>query len=70
MIRKHPPEDRIHSTCKLSYRPKELPSLTGIGEGRIYRLIAERRIRSITLGHRIIVPAEALDEFLRGGGDD
>jgi excisionase family DNA binding protein len=50
---------------KLSYRPKELPPLTGIGEGRIYRLIAEGQIKSIMVGHRIIVPAWALEEFLR-----
>ncbi len=69
MIRRNPGR-KAPAGPRLAYRPKELPAITGIGEGRIYRLIAEGRIRSLTLGHRIIVPAAALDEFLRGSVDD
>jgi excisionase family DNA binding protein len=61
------PSHQAPTSQRLAYRPKELPAITGIGEGRIYRLIAEGRIKSFRIGSRIIVPAEALHEFLRGG---
>lgn len=49
---------------KLAYKPKELPRLLGLAEGTIYSLIAAGQLGSITVGHRIIVPADAVKKFL------
>ncbi len=51
---------------RLAYRPKELPALTGIGQGRIYELIAQGVLPSMTIGRRILIPADALKRFLNG----
>ena len=55
---------RSSSPERLAYRPKEIPALTGIGQGRIYELIAQGALPSVTIGRRILVPAEALKRLL------
>jgi len=59
VVRKPAPE-------RLAYKPKELAKMLGLAQGTIYELIAQRALESVTVGRRIIVPAEAIRRFLAG----
>ena len=49
---------------KLALSVTAVARLLGISRNRMYDLIAENEIPHIRLGHRIIVPRAALDEWL------
>lgn len=49
---------------KLSYRPKELPPLTGISLRSINRAMATGALKAKKIGRITIIPAEALADFL------
>jgi excisionase family DNA binding protein len=58
---------RAQAQEKLAYKPREVARILSLAEGTIYKLLAEGVIPSITIGHRIIVPAEGLRKFLSEG---
>lgn len=55
---------------KLVYSVSEAARLVGIHPITLYRFIERGQInlRVIHLGRRVLVPRQALDEFLAGGG--
>ena len=55
---------------RLAYRPTEVADALGIGRTVVYRLIKEGRIRTLRVGTRIVVPREAILDFLRKGLDE
>jgi excisionase family DNA binding protein len=55
----------VEARIKRAYAPQELVEMLGLSRGTIYALLAEGRIRSVRVGRRIVVPSEAVDEFLR-----
>ena len=55
-------------TCqgqKLVYTPHELRSVLGLGRDKIYTLIQEGRLKSIRVDRRILIPNDAVAEFLQ-----
>ena len=51
---------------KLAYTPHELRSVLGLGRDKIYTLIQQGRLQSIRVDRRILVPNDAVTDFLRG----
>ena len=51
---------------KLAYTPRELRSVLGLGRDKIYTLIQQGRLRSIRVDRRILIPNDAVAEFLKG----
>jgi excisionase family DNA binding protein len=49
---------------KISYRPKEVAAVTGIGITRIREHIASGRLKSSRIGKCIVVTEESIREFL------
>lgn len=57
-----------NETCqgqKLVYTPHELRSVLGLGRDKVYTLIQEGRLRSIRVDRRILIPNDAVSEFLQ-----
>ena len=52
------------STTLKCFKPTELAEFLGLGRTMTYRLLAEGKIRSVKAGKRIIIPADAVQEFL------
>ncbi len=52
---------------RLSYRPKEIPSVTGIGLTRVWELIGDGTLESRLVGKTRIVSAESVERLVRGG---
>ena len=44
--------------------PKDLAASSGWPEGRIRRLVADRQLSHVRVGGLILIPANAIDEFL------
>ena len=49
---------------KLGYSPAEAAYALALGRTKTYELIAQGKLRSIRVGKRVIVPADAIREFL------
>lgn len=56
-------EDRTTMTRR-AYRADEIAVMLGISRAEAYNLIRDGHIRSIRVGRLILVPTEALEEFL------
>jgi excisionase family DNA binding protein len=54
------------SLKRLSYRPGELPAVTGIGRTRIYQLIADGTLESRLIGRTRLVSAESVERLIQG----
>jgi excisionase family DNA binding protein len=52
---------------RIVYRPADVIRLTGLGRSTIYAAIAEGRLESYKLGASRLIPADALESYLRGG---
>lgn len=50
----------------LAYRVKDFARLTGLSESTIKRLIYSGQIKGLKIGRSMIIPAEAVKEFLAG----
>lgn len=50
---------------RLAYTPEELTKILGLSRCFVYKLLKEGKIASIRLGKRIIIPKEAVINFLR-----
>lgn len=55
---------------KLAYNIPELAQALGIGKNNCYQLISRKDFPKIRVGHRIIVPIDALKTWLREQSDD
>jgi len=59
-----PQGDLRASTEKLAYTVPEALYATGLGRSTIYLLISERKLRTIKVGSRTLIPADSLRGFL------
>jgi excisionase family DNA binding protein len=49
----------------LAYRVNDAAKVAGLSRSSIYNLIAEKKLRSIVVAGRRLIPADALRELLR-----
>lgn len=49
---------------KLTLKPNEVSQRTGIGRNSVYDAINRGELRSIRIGRRILIPVEAVREWL------
>ena len=54
---------------KLTFTVEEAAGLLGISRGLAYQLVQRGQLPHLRLGHRIVIPRRALEEFLDGGKD-
>ena len=59
-----PQGDLRASTEKLAYTVPEALYATGLGRSTIYLLISEKKLRTIKVGARTLIPADSLRGFL------
>ena len=60
--------EKIEEIVRKTYRVDEIANLLGVSRSGAYKLINEGYIRCIRAGKLILVPVEALDEFLQKTG--
>ena len=60
-------ENKYHDLHELpvTLRVEDLMPILGIGRNTAYELIRSGQIRSVRIGRQILIPREALLEFLR-----
>ncbi|WP_291432370.1 helix-turn-helix domain-containing protein [Deinococcus sp.] len=49
-----------------AYRPADLQPLLGLGRSTVYKLLRSGELRSVRAGRRILIPADAVTDFLAG----
>lgn len=49
---------------KLAYSPRELIKLLSLSKNNIYRLLQTGDLKSVRVGGRILIPRQAVEEFL------
>lgn len=54
---------------RMGYSPSEAAKAIGVSRQHIYALMAAGRLRSVKLGSRRIIPADALEALLAGSDD-
>ena len=54
--------------AKIGYSIREAAEATSLGRTTLYKAISDRKLRSIRIGGRTIIPAESLHEFMKGEG--
>ena len=59
---------KLEETARRTYRVDEIATLLGISRSGAYKLINDGYIRCIRAGKLILVPVEALDEFIKKTG--
>ncbi len=47
-----------------AYTPAQLKIKLQLGRNTVYRLIRDQRLRSIRINRKILIPKEAVDDFL------
>jgi excisionase family DNA binding protein len=57
--------ERVEETVRRTYRVEELATMLGISRAAAYNLVGAGYIRAIRAGRLILVPVDALDEFLQ-----
>ncbi|MEW6770442.1 MAG: excisionase family DNA-binding protein [Bacillota bacterium] len=55
---------KLENLPKLAFSPTEAAYVLALGRTKTYELIAQGRLRSIRVGRRLLIPAEAIREFL------
>lgn len=58
----------LEDSVRKTYRVDEIAGLLGISRSGAYKLINQGYIRCIRAGKLILVPVEALDDFLKKTG--
>ena len=51
---------------KLAYSVQEAAGLIGVSKTHLHRMVNEGVIRSVPLGHRKLIPVDALEAFIAG----
>lgn len=59
-----PQGDLRASPEKLAYTVPEALYVTGLGRTTLYALVAEKKLRTIKVGSRTLIPADSLRGFL------
>lgn len=54
-----------HRLERLAYSISEGAHALGIGRTKMLQLLAKKEVRSLRVGRRVLIPREALEEFLR-----
>ena len=57
--------ESVQSSYPLTLTVDEAAALLRIGRGSAYALVRSGRLRSIKIGRRILIPASAIEDFLR-----
>lgn len=57
--------ESVQSSHPLTLTVDEAAALLRIGRGSAYALVRSGRLRSIKIGRRILIPASAIEDFLR-----
>lgn len=57
--------ESVQSLHPLTLTVDEAAALLRIGRGSAYALVRSGRLRSIKIGRRILIPASAIEDFLR-----
>jgi len=60
------PEEQSAPSVKKTLTVEEAAAQLGVGRTSCFGLIANGALRSLKVGHRRLVPADAIDQFLRG----
>ena len=55
----------VEETVRRTYRVEEIATMLGISRAAAYNLVGAGYIRAIRAGRLILVPVDALDEFLQ-----
>lgn len=59
--------DRPKQGYPAAYTPTDCRPLLRLGRDKIYDLIHSGELRSIRVGRKFLIPADAVTEFLKGG---
>ena len=57
--------ERLEDTVRRTYRVEEIATMLGVSRAAAYNLVGAGYIRAIRAGRLILVPVDALDEFLQ-----
>lgn len=57
--------ERVEDTVRRTYRVEEIATMLGVSRAAAYNLVGAGYIRAIRAGRLILVPVDALDEFLQ-----
>jgi excisionase family DNA binding protein len=49
---------------QLAYKPAEVSAVLGLSKPVVYALLTSGQLRSVRVGRRILVPTDAIEEFL------
>ena len=60
--------DTSHSLRPRAYRIADFCRAFGLSRSTVYTLISEGRLESVLIGGRRLIPADAAERLLRGGG--
>lgn len=55
---------------RLTRKPEEAAPMLGIGRNGVYALIRSGELRHIKVGRKILIPLNAIDEFLSGSASE
>lgn len=54
------------SPHRLAYPVREAATLLGVGKTKAWELVTTGAIRHIRVGHRVVVPLSAIEEYIAG----
>jgi excisionase family DNA binding protein len=54
-------------TVAMAYRVNDAVKVAGLSRSTLYALISEQKLRSVVVGGRRLIPADALRDLLREG---
>lgn len=57
--------ERVEDTVRRTYRVEEIATMLGVSRAAAYNLVGAGYIRAIRAGRLILVPVDALEEFLQ-----
>ena len=57
--------ERVEENVRRTYRVEEIATMLGISRAAAYNLVGAGYIRAIRAGRLILVPVDALEEFLQ-----
>ena len=57
--------ERVEDTVRRTYRVEEIATMLGVSRAAAHNLVGAGYIRAIRAGRLILVPVDALDEFLQ-----
>lgn len=57
--------ERVEDTVRRTYRVEEIATMLGVSRAAAYNLVGSGYIRAIRAGRLILIPVDALEEFLQ-----